>query len=74
MGLNISISSKNKDKTPDERLQDIIHRSLECRWSIGQAERHDQKLELAVVDMKSCIGDVVRMHAHDGTHSAGRFW
>jgi hypothetical protein len=46
----------------DERLQYIIHQSLECGWRISQAERHDYKFEGTTMCTEGCFVDVIRVH------------
>ena len=45
-----------------ERPEDLVPESLECGRSVGEAERHHQKLEVAVVCVERYLGHIVRMH------------
>lgn len=38
-------------------LENLIHESLECFWCIGEAKRHDEKFEMAVVGREGCLID-----------------
>ena len=35
--------------------EDLIHQPLECGRRIAQPKRHDKKLKMAAVSMKSCL-------------------
>ena len=35
--------------------EDLIHQPLKRGWCVRQPERHNEKLEMAVVSMKSCF-------------------
>jgi hypothetical protein len=59
-----NIIEEHKNKLVKEGPKNIIHQSLECRWCIGQAERHDQELDVAVIRAERRLGDVVRVHPH----------
>lgn len=55
-------SKKNGDKFAEEGFKVLVHGSLECGWSIAQAERHDSILVMALVGSKNSFGDVGRLH------------
>jgi hypothetical protein len=59
-----NVAKENEHKLANEIMEHIIHHRLECRWSIGQAERHDQELEVPVMGAERCLGNVGFMHAH----------
>jgi hypothetical protein len=42
----------------------VVHQGLEGRRRVGEAERHHQELEVAMVSMEHRLLDVVRVHAH----------
>ena len=59
-----NIIKKDKDKLPDEGFHDIIHEGLKCRWCIGEAEWHYQKLEVTSVGAERCLLNIIRVHAY----------
>lgn len=38
-------------------VKKLVHESLECGWFIGEAKRHDKKLEIAMVGIEECVID-----------------
>jgi hypothetical protein len=48
----------------DEVLDHLVHKCLEHCQHVGEAERHDQKLEVTVVHLESCLLDVRKVHAN----------
>ena len=47
-----------------ERFQYRIHQCLKCGRGICQTERHDQKLEQALMSVESRLLPIIRVHAH----------
>jgi hypothetical protein len=58
------VIEEHQDKHSDEVVEDVVHESLECCRCIGEAERHDQKLKMAVVRAKRSLLLIGRLHAH----------
>jgi hypothetical protein len=56
------IIEENQHELAEERPQDVIHESLECRRSVAQPERHDQELVEAVVSAERSLGDILGAH------------
>lgn len=44
------------------RLQDVVHQCLESHWSIGEAEWHNQELEVSMVGSERRLLHVLRHH------------
>ena len=59
-----NIVEKDQHKPPQVGAKDIVHQRLECRWGIGEAERHHQELVVAVVGAEGGLGNVVGVHLH----------
>lgn len=45
-------------------MQHVVHQRLEGGGGIREPERHDQKLEVAMVRPERCHGDGLRAHQH----------
>jgi hypothetical protein len=43
----------------NEITQHLVHEGLECRWHIGEAEGHDEKLKIPMVCAERHLGNVV---------------
>jgi hypothetical protein len=57
-----NVIKENEHKLANEIMEHIIHQ--ERRRSIGQAERHDQKLKVPMMGAEHCLGNVGFVHAH----------
>jgi hypothetical protein len=55
---------ENKHKPAQVGAEDIVHQSLKGRRGVGEAKRHHQELEVAMMSLKCCLGDIIRMHPH----------
>ena len=47
----------------EERLEDVVHKSLECCGRIRQAKGHHQELKMTMVGAKSCFSNVIRVYS-----------
>jgi hypothetical protein len=61
--VNQDVVEEHQDTAAEKRVQDIIHECLECRWGIGEPERHDQELKVTMVSPERCFFNVIRVHA-----------
>jgi hypothetical protein len=48
----------------EEGTKNVVHQRLEGSWGVGEAERHDQELEVPVVSTERCLLDVLGVHPH----------
>ena len=48
----------------EKRTEDMIHEALEGRGGITQAKGHDQKLIVALMSSKGCLGNVYLFHMY----------
>jgi hypothetical protein len=58
-----NVIKENKHKLANEIMEHIMHHSLECHRSIGQAEWHDQELEVSMMGAQRHLGNVGAVHA-----------
>ena len=63
IAINQYVIKKNKDVPSQECLENIGHQGLECRRSIGESKRHDQKFVVAIMGAKGGLMDVVGLHS-----------
>jgi len=56
------IIKKYKDEPMEERLEDVVHKSLECCGRIRQAKGHHQELIVAPMSSERRLRDIIRMH------------
>ena len=61
--INQCVIKKNKDVPSQECSKNIVHQGLECRQSIGESKRHDQKFVVAIMGAKGGLMDVVGLHS-----------
>ena len=47
----------------EELFQHVIHERLKRRWRVGEAEGHEEELEMPAVRPESRLGNVIRVHA-----------
>jgi len=59
-----NIVKEDENKLAKVGAENLVHQCLERRGRIGEAERHDHELEVAVVDAERRFVDVLRVHAH----------
>jgi len=59
-----NIVKKDENELAKKRAKNLVHQSLKCRGCVGEAERHDHELEVAVVRVERRLVDVLRVHAH----------
>ena len=59
-----NIVKKDENELAEEGTKNLVHKHLERRWRVGEAERHDHELEVAVVGAERRFVDVLRVHAH----------
>ena len=48
----------------EKRMEDMIHEALEGGGGITQAKGHDQKLIVALMSLKGCLGNVCLFHTY----------
>jgi acyl-CoA thioesterase FadM len=58
------VIEEHQDEHPNEIVEDVIHECLECRRHIGEAEWHDQELEVVVVRAECHFLHVSWIHEH----------
>lgn len=58
------VVKKDNYKLAQEFTKYCVHRCLECRVGVREAERHDQELIMAVVSTKSHFVYVIYMHTN----------
>jgi hypothetical protein len=56
-----SVIKENEHEPPEVCVEHVV---LEGGGHIGEAERHDQKIEVAMVRSECRLGDVVWVHQH----------
>jgi hypothetical protein len=54
-----TIIEEHKNEMSNEITQHLVHEGLECRWHIGEAEGHDEKLKIPMVCAERHLGNVV---------------
>lgn len=59
-----NVIKENKHKAAQVWAEHVVHQGLEGRRRVGEAERHHQELEVAMVSAERRLLDVVRVHAH----------
>lgn len=59
-----NVIKENKHKVAQVGAEHIVHQCLECRRGIGEAKRHHQELEVAMMSPECRLRDIVRMHPH----------
>jgi hypothetical protein len=57
-----NVVKKYKHKPTEEGAQQVVHQRLERGGGVGEPERHDQELEVAMVHPERCLGDVHLVH------------
>jgi hypothetical protein len=58
------VLEEDEDTMSEKQLQDGVHERLERRGHVGEAERHHQELEVAVMGAERRLVNVVWMHPH----------
>ena len=48
----------------EKRAEDMVHEALEGGGGITQAKGHDQKLIVALMSVKGCLGNVILFHTY----------
>jgi hypothetical protein len=48
----------------EKRMEDMVHEALEGGGGITQAKGHDQKLIVALMSAKGCLGNVYLFHTY----------
>jgi hypothetical protein len=59
-----NIIKENEQKPTQVGVEDVVHQSLEGRRGVGEAKRHHQELEVAMMSPKRRLGDIIRVHPH----------
>jgi hypothetical protein len=57
-----NVVKKYKHKPAEEGTQHVVHQCLECGGGVGEPERHDQELKVAMVRPECRLGDVLLVH------------
>jgi hypothetical protein len=58
------VVEEHQHEAPEERPEHRVHESLECRWCVGEAERHHQELKEAFVRAEHGLVNVGWVHEH----------
>jgi hypothetical protein len=59
---NQDVIEQYQDEHLDDTMEDVVHEGLECRRRVGEAERHDQELKMAVVRAELSLLHIGRLH------------
>jgi hypothetical protein len=62
LAIDEYVIKEDKDKYLEIWFQYFVHEALEGGWYIAKVKRHDQKLIVALMGVKSCLGDVFFFH------------
>ena len=62
--VNQDVVEEHQHASAKKGLQHRVHEGLECRRRVGEAERHDQELKVAVVGSERRFGHVIRMYTN----------
>jgi len=58
------VIQENQNKFPEEWLQDLIHKTLECGRSVGQTKRHDPELILSLMGLEGSLVLIFLQHSN----------
>jgi hypothetical protein len=60
--VNEDFVEENKDKASEERLENIIHESLESGGGVGEAKGHHKELIMSLVSPKGHFSNILRAY------------